>query len=248
MRVLSAVLKVLVGLTLGVVIAELAFRARDDGAFPHLNLYEEDAALGVKLAANAQMKLKLGANPTTTIHTNALGFRGSDWAAPAPSDVLVVGDSQVFGLGVEDGETFSAQLATIRKVNVLNAGVPTYGPGEYTALVERLVAERKPKHVVYVMNVSNDLFELGTPNSARHHVWDGWAVRSETAPTSTVNFPFRHVVMNRSHLVYAARRLMAGSVNLAQESAGEGTWKDIVTASSATKPLERGDTAKKEAM
>ncbi|MDP3500033.1 MAG: hypothetical protein Q8S33_06865 [Myxococcales bacterium] len=248
MRVLSAVVKVLVGLTLGVVIAELVFRARDDGAFPHLNLYEEDASLGVKLAPNAQMKLKLGTNPTTTIHTNALGFRGSDWASPAPTDVLVVGDSQVFGLGVEDGETFSAQLAAIRKVNVLNAGVPTYGPGEYTALVERLVAERKPKHVVYVMNVSNDLFELGKPNSGRHHVWDGWAVRSETAPTSTVNFPFRHAVMNGSHLVYAARRLMAGSVNLAQESAGEGTWKDIVTASSVTKPLERDDTATKEAL
>ncbi len=248
MRVLSAVLKVLVGLTLGVVIAELAFRARDDGAFPHLNLYEEDAALGVKLAANAQMKLKLGANPTTTIHTNALGFRGPDWPPPAPTDVLVVGDSQVFGLGVEHDETFSAQLATLRKVNVLNAGVPTYGPAEYTALVERLVAERKPKHVIYVMNVSNDLFELGKPNSGRHHVWDGWAVRSETAPTSTVDFPFRHAVMNRSHLIYAARRLLAGSVNLAQESAGEGTWKDIVTASSATKPLERGDTATKEAL
>lgn len=248
MRVLSAVLKVLVGLTLGVVIAEFVFRARDDGAFPHLNLYEEDAALGVKLAPNAQMKLKLGTNPTSVIHTNALGFRGSNWAAPSPTDVLVVGDSQVFGLGVEDGETFSAQLAALRKVNVLNAGVPTYGPGEYTALVERLVAERKPKHVVYVMNVSNDLFELGKPNSGRHHVWDGWAVRSETAPASTVNFPFRHAVMNGSHLVYAARRLMAGSVNLAQESAGEGTWKDIVAASSATKPLDRGDTATKEAL
>lgn len=248
MRALSAALKVLVGLTLGVVIAEFAFRARDDGAFPHLNLYEADATLGVKLTPNAEMRLKLGKNPTTTIHTNALGFRGGDWPAPAATDVLVVGDSQVFGLGVEDSETFSAQLATVRKVNVLNAGVPTYGPGEYTALVERLVAERKPKHVVYVMNVSNDLFELGIPNTARHQVWDGWAVRTETAPGATTNFPFRHAVMNRSHLVYALRRLVAGNANLAQESAGEGTWKDIVTASSSAKPLEDTDLATREAL
>lgn len=248
MRALSAALKVLVGLTLGVVIAEFAFRARDDGAFPHLNLYEADATLGVKLSPNAEMRLKLGNNPTTTIHTNALGFRGGDWPAPAATDVLVVGDSQVFGLGVEDTETFSAQLASLRKVNVLNAGVPTYGPGEYTALVERLVAERKPKHVVYVMNVSNDLFELGIANTKRHQVWDGWAVRTETAPGATTNFPFRHAVMNRSHLVYALRRLVAGNANLAQESAGEGTWKDIVTASSSAKPLEDTDVATREAL
>lgn len=248
MRALSAALKVVVGLVLGVVIAEAAFRARDDGAFPHLNLYEADATLGVKLTPNAEMRLKLGKNPTTTIHTNALGFRGGDWPAPGATDVLVVGDSQVFGLGVEDTETFSAQLASLRKVTVLNAGVPTYGPGEYTALVERFVAERKPKHVVYVMNVSNDLFELGIPNTARHQVWDGWAVRTETAPGSTTNFPFRHAVMNRSHLVYALRRLVAGNANLAQESAGEGTWKDIVTASSSAKPLEDTDVVTREAL
>ncbi len=209
MRALSAALKVIVGLTLGVVIAELAFRARDDGAFPHLNLYEADATLGVKLSPNAEMRLKLGNNPTTSIHTNALGFRGGDWPGPAATDVLVVGDSQVFGLGVEDGETFSAQLASLRKVNVLNAGVPTYGPGEYTALVERLVAERKPKHVVYVMNVSNDLFELGIPNTNRHQVWDGWAVRKETAPIKLSSFPGRDLVYRRSHLAYAARQGVA---------------------------------------
>lgn len=238
MRVLTAVLKVLAGVVTGLVISELVFRARDDGAFPHLNLYAEDPALGVRLVPNAEMRLKLGTNPTTTIHTNAAGFRGADWGPPSKDEVLVVGDSQVFGLGVEDGETFSAQLAAVRKVTVVNAGVPTYGPEEYTALVERLVAERKPKHVVYVLNLANDLFELGKPNASRHKVWDGWAVRSETAPASVTPFPFRHAVMNRSHLVYAARRFASGPVNLAQESAGEGTWKDIVSASSTVTPFD----------
>ena len=46
MRALKAVLKVLLGLTLGLVLAELAFRLRDHGAFPHVNFYVEDAALG----------------------------------------------------------------------------------------------------------------------------------------------------------------------------------------------------------
>lgn len=224
------------GLVLGLVIAEAVFHLRDDGAFPHLNLYVEDPTLGVRLAPNATTRIKLGDNPATTIHTNARGLRGEAWAAPASGEVLVVGDSQVFGLGVEDGETFSAQLSTLRKVNVLNAGVPTYGPAEYTALVEQLVAERRPTHVVYVLNVANDLFELSKPNAARHTVWDGWAVRAETAPTSTTAFPFRHALMNRSHLVFALRALLAGRIDVDQESAGEGTWKDIVTASTSTTP------------
>lgn len=238
MRALKAALKVLVGLALGLGVAELVFRSRDDGAFPHLNLYVEDAALGVALAPNGETRVKLGANPTTTVRTNALGFRGADWPAAGTGDVLVVGDSQVFGLGVEETETFSARLSELRKVTVLNAGVPTYGPHEYTTLVERLVETRKPAHVIYVLNVSNDLFELGRPNTTRHRVWDGWAVRSETAPAGALTpFPFRHEVMNRSHLMYAARRFVAGTANLGQEAASEGTWTDVIAAGASTKPL-----------
>lgn len=247
-KALVAAVKVLAGITIGLVVAEFGFRSRDDGAFPHLNLYLEDATLGVALEPNAETRVKLGKNPTTTVRTNSLGFRGGEWPAPAAGEVLVVGDSQVFGLGVEEGETFSAQLASLRNVNVVNAGVPTYGPNEYTTLVERLVTQRKPAHVVYVLNVSNDLFELGRPNTTRHRVWDGWAVRSETAPASVVSFPFRHSLMNRSHLIYAARRLLSSGGDVSQEAASEGTWKDVVSASSTTKPLVADDSAARQVL
>lgn len=245
---LKAVLKVLLGLSLGLGLAELAFSLRDDGAFPHLNLYEPDPEFGVRLQPNAEMRLKLGKNPTTTVRTNQRGFRGADWPAPAANEVLVVGDSQVFGLGVEAEQTFSAQLATLTARPVLNAGVPTYGPPEYTALVERLVKERKPTQVVYVMNLANDLFELGRPNAERHRVWDGWAVRTETAPEGLVAFPFRHLLMNRSHLVYAARRLGASKGAFSQESASEGTWRDVVSASERAKPVDLDDRPVREAL
>ena len=65
---------------------------------------------------------------------NGDGFRGPAWPAPSPSDILVFGDSQVFGLGVEDDQTFSAVLQEQLHAPVLNAGVPTYGPLEYTGL------------------------------------------------------------------------------------------------------------------
>src|SRR6185436_5126779 len=97
-------------------------------------------------------------------------------------DVLVVGDSQVFGLGVEQDEAFSARLAAAIGRPVINAGVPTYGPAEYRAMIVEQLARRHPRTVVLTINLANDLFEEAHPNRERHAVWDGWAVRRETAP------------------------------------------------------------------
>src|SRR5262245_49846286 len=103
-RNLGKALKLLFGLGLGLVLAELAFAARDDHAFPHVNFYEPDATFGTRLAPHARMRIAFGGNPATEIHTNARGFRGADWPNPGERDVLVVGDSQVFGLGVNDAD------------------------------------------------------------------------------------------------------------------------------------------------
>ncbi len=229
-RPLFAVIKVLAGLSLGLGLAELAFSWRDDGAFPHVNFYEPDDALATRLRPNASERISFSGNPVTSVRTNALGFRGADW--PAHADVLVVGDSQVFGLGVEEHETFSARLAEQTQRTVLNAGVPTYGPGEYTTLVERVLSTHKVGTVIYVMNLSNDLFEVDRPNTTRHAVWDGWAVRKETAPTSVTAFPFRSWLMSQSHLVFAARKLLAGPIG-ADAAPSEGTWRDLAKAGAA---------------
>ncbi|HEY0137695.1 MAG TPA: hypothetical protein VGB85_26600, partial [Nannocystis sp.] len=117
-----------------------------------------------------------------------------------------VGDSQVFGLGVEDDATFSARLAAHASRTVINGGVPTYGPAEYLAVARELLVARKPRVVVVALNFVNDPFELGRPNKDRHAVWDGWAVRSETAPAEVFEFPGRRWLFSRSHAVYALRR------------------------------------------
>lgn len=235
--------QVVLGLGLGLVIAELAFSWRDEGAFPHANFYVPDAALGVRLAPGATMGFKLRENPRTTIHVNSRGYRGGEWAAPGEDEVIVVGDSQVFGLGVEDDATFSAGLARHAGRAVINAGVPTYGPAEYMAVARELVVERKAKTVVVALNFVNDPFELGRPNSERHAVWDGWAVRSETAPASVAEFPGRLWLFSQSHAVYALRRwLHARGAAAAPDGAelgdpldfgtpSEGGMKDLVHAS-----------------
>lgn len=232
--------QLVLGTGVGLAIAEWAFTKRADGAFPHVNFYLADAELGVRLQPGAQMRFHLHDNPTSEITTNAQGYRGPAWPEPSPSnnaEIIVVGDSQVFGLGVNDDETFSAKLAEATGRPVLNAGVPTLGPPEYLALARELIEARRPQTLVYTLNFLNDPFELERPNTSRHAVWDGWAVRKETAPAaqSVVDFPGRQWLYSRSHLFYAARRWWyerdeaergPEAIDLGVPS--EGTWGDLV--------------------
>ncbi len=226
------------GLLAGCGAAELAFSAAQNGAFPHLNLYQADKDLGARLVPNASMTLKVGKNPITTVRTNQDGYRGGDWPAPSDGEVLVVGDSQVFGLGVEEDETFSARLAKALGKTVINAGVPTYGPSEYRQVIREVGAKRKPKHVVLVLNMVNDVLESGHPNKDRHAIWDGWAVRKETAPETTSSFPGRSYLFNRSHAVFALRKYLhrkeTGAIT-EHRLPSEGTFGDLIATGAETK-------------
>ncbi len=237
----------LVQLVLGVVAALLVteglFWVRQDGAFPHLNLYTPDAKLGARLAPSSSMRLRIADNPVTTVHVNGQGYRGRDWPSPEANEILVVGDSQVFGLGVEDDETFSAQLEKEMggDFRVRNAGVPTYGPAEYRAIVEEVGRARRPRHVVLVFNMANDVLEARRPNTERHAIWDGWAVRKETAPAAeTWALPGKSWLFNRSHAVFAFRRYWAsreGATRALEENRlpSEGVFTDLVALSGRSK-------------
>jgi hypothetical protein len=222
------------GLALGLALAEVAFHLRDHGAFPHLNVYVPDARLGVRLRPGATQRVAFGKNPVTSVRINGDGFRGADLPPPSEGEILVVGDSQVFGLGVEEHETASAELSRILGGRaVVNAGVPTYGPPEYNAVAGELLARRRARTVIYVVNLVNDLFEASHPNRDRHRVWDGWAVRQETAPASITSFPGREILFRQSHLVLAMRSYLhaRGPEVDDQGFASEGTVRDLVGAS-----------------
>ncbi|MEM6789171.1 MAG: hypothetical protein AAF715_16740 [Myxococcota bacterium] len=221
----------LAGVSVGAVVAEGAFYLRDEGAFPHLNAYVADETLGVRLEAGFEGAVRVGSGPVTSFAIHREGYRGPPWPAPGEDDVLVVGDSQVFGLGVAGSEAFPARLAVATGRTVLNAGVPTYGPPEYLAVAADLLARRKPKTVVFTINIGNDLVEANRPNPERHAVWDGWAVRKETAPLSVQDFPGRSWLYRRSHLVFAARKLLYETQHPELSDAAfpsEGAWQDLV--------------------
>jgi hypothetical protein len=226
--------RVLLGLFCGGAIAECAFDTRDHGAFPHLNVYAADPQLGVRLRPDARQRVAFGGNAPTSVIIGAAGFRGQLPEKSGGDELIVVGDSQVFGLGVEQGDTFSARLAVKHNLAVINAGIPTYGPLEYQAVLERLVPDRKPRTVIYVVNLANDLVEAKRPNKTRHAVWDGWAVRKETAPASVFSFPGRQLLFRDSHAVFALRRYLHGTSQPDEQPLpSEGTPHDLLDAANA---------------
>jgi hypothetical protein len=205
----KAGLSVVGGSALGLMLSEVAFSAKHGGAFPHLNLYVADSELGARLEPGSSTQICIANNPPTNIRINEEGFRGGSWPSLGTEEIFVAGDSQAFGLGVSEENTVSAELARNLGKTVLNLGVPTYGPSEYRTVIEQIGRKRHPKQVVVVMNLANDLFELSRKNRERHAIWDGWAVRRETAPRQVLEFPGRKWLFQRSHLVFELRRFLA---------------------------------------
>lgn len=207
-KILATTLAVSAALAIGEGLATWAF----DGAYPTLNLYEADPRFGVRLTPDASTRVASPSGVVTEIRTNALGFRGGPW--PAPSDavvrgrVLIVGDSQVLGWGVPEGATFGALLGA-RGLDVLAAGVPTWGPGEYAAAIAELAPRYHPEHVVMLLNAANDWDEAPVPNVRRTTARDGWA-RVPLGPADLeppTDFPGRRFLLGRSHLALAFRLL-----------------------------------------
>lgn len=216
------------GTAAGLGLVEGAFRIRDHGAFPHLNVYVADPALGVRLRPGATERISFSGNPPSDVRINAAGYRGADWPAQAADEILVVGDSQAFGLGVDEHESFAARLGEKLHRPVANAAVPTYGPDEYEAVLRTQLPRRKPKTVLYTINVANDLFEASHPNAQRHAVWDGWAVRKETAPAHVMELPGRALLFRDSHAFFALRGAWyraSGSEDGSVPS--EGGWQEL---------------------
>ncbi len=105
--------------------------------------------------------------------TNALGWRDAPRAVAKPAGVrraVLLGDSFVFGVNVDDGERVSEHLEReVPGLEAWNLGVTAYGPDQELLVLETLVPEYAPDLVVWFVCLSNDVEDL------RHRVRYGWA-------------------------------------------------------------------------
>ncbi|PWB74841.1 MAG: hypothetical protein C3F15_07315 [Holophagae bacterium] len=98
---------------------------------------------------------------------SSLGLRGGELSPQRPAGgqrVVVLGDSFAFGLGVDEDETFAAQLEALlrrdgRRVEVANLGVPGYHTGQELAWLERAGFALDPDLVVLLYYGNDEIGE-----------------------------------------------------------------------------------------
>lgn len=89
--------------------------------------------------------------------TDEYGFRNpSPW--PDSADVVIVGDSQVFGYGVDDDSVWTRILGReLPNVRVINLGLPGMAPEQYRRVYEKFGLRLHPKLVIFGLLPANDL-------------------------------------------------------------------------------------------
>jgi len=152
----------------------------------YYDLYEWDRFLFYRLRPNANVELLDPFAPPAalelsrwSVHTNAHGFRGAEFAtekAPSRLRVVALGDSSTFGWGVEEFEAYPERLAAALAeklgrphdaVEVLNLGVPGYSTFQGRVLLERRALALDPDLVVWSY-LSNDGAVTGESDRATY--------------------------------------------------------------------------------
>lgn len=87
---------------------------------------------------------------------DALGYRNSD--IPSAIDTLILGDSQVYGTGVDPTQCWPSLIAQVQTGNVYNAAMGGNGLFQYALALEELLP-LSPRRVVVVIYHANDLIE-----------------------------------------------------------------------------------------
>lgn len=179
---------------LSVPLAEIAFRlAGTPVAATMTGFYEPFGDSGYKLRSNASV-LQDWVSGRFWVHTDARGFRVGENAPAAPEgdpDVLVLGDSQTFGQGVEFEQSVIGVFAAAARengVSVANAAVGGHSFLDQIALAKSILGERRmrPRAVLFCLTAR----ALAYPDSVSRFVvvdgdlWDQqptWTSRARTA-------------------------------------------------------------------
>ena len=211
-RLLLSIAKALGLVVLVLLVGELVVTVWNRGALPGPNFYQEDAELGLRLIPGSSMRMAyLGVEPASEVRINSEGYRGGEFPSPADSDIVVIGDSLSFGLGVSDDEVFAVKLEGLMDdgSHVINYGVPSYGMHEQTLVLKEVLTKRSPRHVIYAISVGRFMGVEPSPLGGEIVAENGWLIPFEN---EIVEVPFRlpGPVLRWSQLVSIFRQHFRG--------------------------------------
>ena len=113
-------------------------------------LFESDPEIGWILRPHPNKTVRTGLNE----HSETILPDRTRLVVPIPKDplaskILILGDSSIFGWGLDDEKSFASQLALASPQSaVINAAVPGYGALQSSMWMERLFQSVKPTYVI----------------------------------------------------------------------------------------------------
>ena len=115
--------------------------------------------LGIPLKALIREELTRGAQSTSRIGQGSRSiFKEEDFNQPI--DIVVIGDSMVFGTLVTVKERFTALMEKESGLKILNLGIPSSGPCTYNRMLELSLSRlKKPPRTVFYVLFANDFNE-----------------------------------------------------------------------------------------
>lgn len=153
-------------------------------------VYQTDDVLIFKLIPNRESVMTRSprnGGATVAHRINAQGFRGEELkpAGTAASRIVVYGDSFIHASYTPEEETFPARLAALLKgslggeVEVINAGVSSYGPDQVSLKMEAELPRLRPDAAIVAIFAGNDygdlmrnkLFRLGEDGRLVRNEW-----------------------------------------------------------------------------
>jgi hypothetical protein len=171
--VASAAALLLASLAVFFLLAEAAVRLLGLGPLP-LAIYTPHPTRMFAMAPGRDVRF-IDEEFDTRVRIGPDGIRNP--AVPSPDRagrprVLALGDSFTFGYGVEAGEAWPARLQGelrargLPRAEVINAGIPAYGPDQELDLLRECLPRWRPDVVVLGLYVGNDVAEVMLHRSA----------------------------------------------------------------------------------
>jgi lysophospholipase L1-like esterase len=241
-RIAMSVVAIVLALAACEVAARLLFPAPPDPTREPQIVYRTDPDVRYVLSSNQRGWVDDG-----FVTTNSLGFRGREIESPKPNGrfrVVALGDSVTFGWGVNDADTFSAQLEQLLRTNrpdldieVVNLAVPGYATRQEVVLLERYVARLQPDLVLlgFYSNDLPDTFVENTPGAAAGttiaavHATNGQILRMNPAPSSWFERQAR-----RSRAIYTAGHALKQLIRRGEGKEGSSMELDLLAGRDTT--------------
>lgn len=142
-----------------------------------LTCYKKSAYLPYEYIPGCTGQIKTS-NSVTHIKINSIGLRDKEIQAKSNKRILLVGDSFVFGYGVEDGQKLGTLLEKKIGFEVINAGFIDTGPDVSYLYTKTRGLALKPDLIVLSIFPMNDLADLDETFWVRDNIGDLVAINS----------------------------------------------------------------------